>query len=293
MATSPNITPDPRNTTIADGKREVALTTTQVQPPTALYIQPEDSFTLTISQPTFAGANAYAVFLRWLRPDGEIVTIKKPFSITGVFTTFQFTLGEGFLLSAAITQPSVNIPEPGAVFFTLTIQRDLPEAGTSHAVLISDYLTNTHIPSWPFGRQIFPQEGPGRLRTIVGTVPAAGAEISEVVPVMTRWLLVAFRATLTTSAVANNRNIAFTIDDGSNVFFRSEGNDVITASSNGQVTLCNTGYVNPQILRASGVAPYSPMLLAAGYRIRTSTNLLDVGDFYSAPIYLVQEWVSF
>jgi hypothetical protein len=294
MATHPiaPAVPDPRNTPIASGKRAVQITASQVQPPTPLYLQPEDSFRLQTHMPTYLAPVQFFLMLRWLRPDGEITSIRKSFIMVGTQDQFTFALGEGFLLSATFA-PGTAIPlDPGAVFFTLILERNAPDGSTFGWVLISDYMSGYHYPTWPFGRQIFSQEGPGRLRSIVGTTPAAGAEVSELVPTNVRWELIAFRISLATSAAVSNRKPSFIIDDGVNTLFQSDSNLTVTASNNGQVTLCNTGFVNAAITNAASIAPCPPFMLRGAWRIRTTTSAIDVADQYASPKYLVREWVD-
>lgn len=292
MATSPNVTPDPRNATIASGKRVVQFATQDVQPPAPLLLQVEDSLTLTILAPTNLAAAQPILICRFLRPDGEIVLIRKTPPVVGDGWALNFTLGEGFLLSATVVINGLLVTQPGQFFAMLTIQRDLPETNGANFLLFSDYITATHFPSWPYGRQIQSQEGPGRIRTIVGTTPAAGAEISEAVPTTVRWRLLAFRFHLTTSAVAGNRNINFSADDGANIFYQSLFDTPQAASSTNNYQASNFGFA-PGVGGGQGWFPWpDSTLLDGGYRLRTATNGLLAGDQYTAPTYLVEEWVN-
>jgi hypothetical protein len=294
MATTPTnpAPPDPRNAPIASGKRAVSIAASQVQPPSPLYIQPEDSFALYVTYPLIPSPYTINLLLRWLRPDGEIVTIRRQFVLGASIGTFTFTLGEGWLLSATAVSVLNGVAEPGGIFVTFYVQRDTADASMVMWQLFSDYVSSGHFPSWPYGTNRFSQEGPGRIRSITGTTPGLGAEISETVPNNIRWLLLTFRASLTTSAVVATRKPAFIIDDGVNVLFQSDGSQSAVASNGVTNTLCNTGYLNVGISSASGVAPCPYILLGPGFRIRTSTLSIDVGDQYASPKYLVQEWVS-
>jgi hypothetical protein len=297
VGTPPHITdpggrPTPVSSPVQTRKREVQFATQQVQPPTPLYLQPEDSFRVQVHLPTLILPILFQVTMRWLRPDGEIVTTRKPFNATAAFQEFTFTLGEGFLLSANIS-PITALPlDPGTFYVNLLIERDTPEGGFYMWVLIADYMDGYHYPTWPFGRQIFSHEGPGSIRSIVGTTPGAGAEVSETVPSNVRWELIAFRISLVTSAVVATRKPSFTIDDGLNVLLQSDSNAAIAASNNGQATLANVGFANPIVTNAACLAPCPPIMLFAGFRIRTVTSSIDVGDQYASPKYLVRQWVS-
>jgi hypothetical protein len=242
--------------------------------------------------PTYLAPVQFFLMLRWLRPDGEITPIRKSFTMVGTQDQFTFALGEGFLLSATFA-PGTAIPlDPGAVFFTLILERNAPDGSTFGWVLISDYMSGYHYPTWPFGRQVFSQEGPGRLRSITGTTPAAGAEISETVPTNVRWNLIAFRAKLTTSAVAATRKPDLTIDDGVTILAQSGSNAAIVAINNATSTWCNSGYAGAINAAGDNMGPLPQIFLRGAYRIRTTTTALDVGDQWTAPQYLVQEWVD-
>lgn len=294
MATplTPPVALDPRNAHIASGKRDVQITASQVQPPTPLYVQPEDSFQLTILNPVLIYASPLRLLMRWLRPDGEIVSICKFLPPVLGQTVLTFTLGEGFLLSATVTPPDNSIPEPGGTFAILTVQRDTPETRMLHMVLFSDYLCTSHYPTWPYGRQIFPQDGPGRLRSIVGTIPAAGAEISELVPFNTSWNLLSIMYSLTTSAVAGNRQTELSFDDGASTYCRMVPQQAMAASTLHTITWaadCASFYDG---VRYGTTNLPVPCPLNGNFHIRTNTVNLDVADQYTAPTYLVREWIS-
>jgi hypothetical protein len=135
-------------------------------------------------------------------------------------------------------------------------------------------------------------EGGGALRSITGTDPAAGAEVSETVPTGARWQLIGFSVNLVTSAVVANRATSFFVDDGANVYFANTVQAVQTAT---QTIRCAFGPIG--VTGANGGNVYlagspDPLYLGAGHRIRTVTVNIDVGDNYGAPQYLVREWME-
>jgi hypothetical protein len=282
----------PGNATIASGKRALQLATQNVQPPSPLYLQIEDSINVQWSIPTLALPVTGEAFVRWLRPDGEIVSVRKLFQITSPVAGYQFTLGEGFLLSITISLYSVAVPDPGVAFFDVLVQRDLPEFLGCFWQLFSDYYTSAHLPSWPNGRTINAQEGPGHLRSITGTTPAAGAEISETVPANVRWRLIMGNAVLTCSANVANRNISFVIDDGVNILYRYISNTNFTAGSTGRHVFASQNLQGNVDASGQNLSIPDNLFLGAGYRFRTVTGGLQVNDQFSAPQYLVQEWVN-
>jgi len=66
------------------------------------------------------------------------------------------------------------------------------------------FTTNTPL-SMASAVSMLPLDGPGCLRSIVGTTPGAGAEISETVPTNARWEPIAFTARFVASATVANR----------------------------------------------------------------------------------------
>jgi hypothetical protein len=272
--------------------REVTLTAKQIQPPSPLYIQPEDTFYFQINAPTGAGNYVCNLSIRFLRPDGEISTTLKTVPIVGTLAFIVFSLGEGFLLSAAVANLANGSAEPGAVFVQLYVLRDLPQASLVVWTILDDYVTSGHIPSWPYGRQIFAQEGPGRIRSITGTTPGAGSEINEVVPPNVRWSLIAFFFKLVTGAAVANRFPRVTLDDGANVYFNS-GQPTAQVASTTDTYSATPGLPNGNDAGGVGIiALPQPLYLAAGHHVRTVTQNIQAADQYTAPQYLVQEWVS-
>lgn len=109
--------------------------------------------------------------------------------------------------------------------------------------------------------------------------PAAGAEFSVTVPVGETWELESVHATLVTSAVAGNRRVTLVIDDGVNILAEIvAGLDHIASTTIVYSYTADAGYET--VATRSGVIQQGipRMLLAAGYRIRTVTDALDVGD---------------
>lgn len=280
----------PQPSKIYSSPREVQLAAKEVQPPSPLYLQAEDSLILNLICATILVATSFSLQLRWLRPDGEIVSTRKRIDAPFLPQTLTFTLGEGFLLSATLTPLVLNPLQYNGVFCTLTVERDLPEAGFYHWVLFADYISGNHFPTWPYGVQIKLTDGAGRIRSITGTAPAVGADVSETVPSSVRWRLLSFTATLTTSAVVANRFPVYVIDDGANILFRSPPVASVPASTTVSLNLENVGSTVGASV-STQVLPYdSSILLAASFRIRTVTSLIDAGDQWTAPHYLVQEW---
>lgn len=158
--------------------------------------------------------------------------------------------------------------------------------------LLQGYVTTATRLAWP-GSPVLPlPSGPGRLRVILGTNPAAGSEISETVPTGARWRLISFRYTITTSGTVANRSPVLTIDDGTNVLWETWSNVAVTASS---TVAYNAGAGAPFLAynTAGNLLPLPTTLeLPGGSRIRTVTGNLQAGDDFAAPVYTVLEYIE-
>jgi hypothetical protein len=130
------------------------------------------------------------------------------------------------------------------------------------------------------------------MRSITGTDPAAGVEISETVPAGVRWRLLSFRAVIVTDATVANRQPSLIVDDGTNTVHQSGANAAVAASAGaGYMWGAGVGAFGATGNGNQGSVP-NPLMLAAGFRLRTSTLLFAGGDNWGAPQYLVEEWLE-
>lgn len=132
----------------------------------------------------------------------------------------------------------------------------------------------------------------GNIRSITGSVPGAGAEINEVVPANAVWRLLAFKFSLTTAVTVATRIPHFVLDDGANGYYEKP-------AQQGQLASLTVKYQaatgDRDIATNDTVANTnlpSPLMLPGGHRIRTLTTAIQAGDQYTAPQYLVEEWIS-
>lgn len=131
----------------------------------------------------------------------------------------------------------------------------------------------------------------GRIRSITGTDPAAGAEISEVVPDRRRWRILAVRFSLTTDATAADRIVHLHLDDGTSIF----ADVCVTTAHAASITKVYnfSNYGSTQLAPTTCLyIPLPPLPLMPGYRIKTITDNLQAGDDFTAPQLLVEEWID-
>lgn len=151
-----------------------------------------------------------------------------------------------------------------------------------------------------FGEQ---GEGRGQIRTITGTNPAAGAEISETVPTNARWKLLSFTAVLVADGNASNRFANLVIDNGTTANRRAGPmrQGVAQTASQTRTHIWSIGH-GPMSRDADNITDTDSILvgyfmgdvglLPPAARIRTITTGLLAGDNYAAPIFQVEEWVT-
>lgn len=200
-------------------------------------------------------------------------------------------LVEGWLVSIQ-TYASAGTPRRGQCFVRVELVQGDTGALVSVTTLLQNYVESKHAINWPGSPLVSSVDGPGCLRSITGTDPAAGVEISETVPAGARWRPISIASLFTTSATVATRVIAWVIDDGANNVLATL--DVQSQVASQAVTHSLAALGNA--LGASAVVGTAClpalMTLPAGARIRTSTVLIQAGDNWNAPQMLVEEWIE-
>jgi len=270
-----------------------------VPPPASAIYQPSPVY-LTGEEELRASslANASGLGLtisgRILRPDGTISPIKfthAPNSTRTIATTI-VGLSEGWLLGLTV-RATTGAPAFGQTWVLLELLRGGGGATDVVQTLGMGFVTANTPLNWPGGVNFLPTDGPGHLRSIVGTTPAAGAEISEVVPTGARWEFLAFRALFVTSAAVANRFPSFIVFDGSSGDYQN-GAIVAQAASLSIKYHLAPGAPAPQLDGNNDLVIPAPVgiRLAAGFAINTGTANIQAGDQWSAIRYLVREWMT-
>ncbi len=131
----------------------------------------------------------------------------------------------------------------------------------------------------------------GRIRSITGTDPAAGAEISETIPDRRRWKLQGLIFTLVTDSTIATRSISIVIDDGTTPLYQRPFLATQAASLTYIYSFYNWTDFETQI-DSRVFIPLPTFTLSSGFRIRTTTTDLQAGDNFSAPQLLAEEWLD-
>jgi len=271
----------------------ISFLTERVPPPAWLYVGPDDR--LRIEAATGIAGVTLRLDVRLLLPDGQVNSSVWTFQPTddSVINTWWETLAEGFLLSAFFSTDSL-VPPRGCWVRCLLVRGGGGGASLAQAIVMG-YMGQRDGLAWPYPRYESLVGGVGRQRVIVGTDPPAGAIITETVPAGVRWKLITVRCWLITNATAGNRyvSLALAIDWVGDYWLHVPSVATQPASTtyyyNWAIGL--TPYVSTSGNNIAAALP-DQAPLTAGMQLRVVCGGLLAGDNFSAPRYLVEEWVE-
>lgn len=230
---------------------------------------------------------------RLVAPDGSVNAIRNELAPTSdrLASTVIANAREGWLLHGQVRVLS-GTPKLGQLFARVEVVRGRTGDVIPLATLAQGYLAELSNLPWPHRFNAALGETRGYMRSVTGSDPAAGAEVSETVPTGAVWRLVAFRATLVTDATVANRRVNLTIDDGTNtLLLKPPGAD--QAASLTYIYQADANGAAAALLSTTQALPLPPdLFLRAGFRIRTATNSIQAGDNWAAPQLLVEEWIE-
>lgn len=299
---NPTLPATPDQQTVGGYSAQAAVATTGhvvtfnlkgVAPPSNLYISPDDQ--LFVSALSTVTGETLSIFWRTLGTDGYIHQGNDALVMTSIGSSMNklIPLGEGFLLNVEVSN-SLTTTQRGQFHFAVYLFRGgSVAAGSQSALLLQDYVDGFTAMGWPGGRIISSVEGPGAIRSIVGTTPAAGVDISETVPARRRWRLQSFLHSLTTSVTVANRQVQLRITDGTNVLWVSEVEATQAASLTNTYSWAVGSGTNQTTFQVNTISrTLAAMVLEPGWKIQTVTTAIQAADQWTAPNYSVEEWIS-
>lgn len=254
-----------------------------------LYLTGEDNLRLTTFG-SLAGA-VVAIEGRMVLLDGRVVAFAErhvPNSDRTAAASLH-GLGDGYLTNVQL-RLSTGSGGLGRVFGVLEIVRGLSGGVQPLATLVQGYITTNARRAWPGSPIESSVNDRGWLRAFQGTDPAANVEISETVPANTRWALWSFFAALVTDANVANRTVTLIIDDGANVVWQQDASAAQAAGLTRQYEAFNFGAAADLVGSTFRLPAPFPIVLPAGFRIRTSTANRQAGDNWGAPLLVIEEW---
>jgi len=203
-------------------------------------------------------------------------------------------LGTGYLLNITAIAASGAAPQIGQIFVIIEIVRGLSGATILLGTLVAGYLTSTQSIGWPgtpIDNTLTQFQGSGRI--VLGTTPALGINILETIPTSARFQILAIGFQLFTSVVAANRRVFLAFVHSTFNYVELQAAADATAN---QVAHFTWGWNLPlasDVVNAIFSQPIpADSLMFAGDTFSTITNGLDPGDQFSAPRYLIREWME-
>ncbi len=260
-----------------------------VVPSQTIYFQRNDQLGWSIL--TNSNNIALRINYRWLTPDGEIKEGELNAPPIAISAAFSFPLFEGWLLSFALRITSGSVPGQW-LFAQAFITRGFAGivGGPTSGLIWQGYVNATTSSGWPGTPSKEVIDGAGTFRTIIGTTPAAGAEVNESVPNNRRWQLLAFHARLVTNATVSNRNATLGVSQGGVSLFL--GSAYLNHPASTTIDYSAAPFVDGtgHIAGFSQLDFLLPIPLRPGSTISTSTGNLQAGDQWSTVGYSVLEW---
>lgn len=274
----------------ADGSA-LAPSVTPFAAPGAWFFDLSDALRVT----SFNGQAGVSIALegRFLNEDGQTTVFRLPHTPNTDRSTKSdtFPMGNGWLVGLQV-RATAGTPRRGQCYVVVEVVRGSSSSQESLGALLQGYVTTTMRLAWPGSPIVESASGPGALRSITGTNPAANAEISETVPTNARWRLLALFATLVTDANAANREAALTIDDGAAVVARYPAGQNNIASLTTRYVWAAAGARFTIAQDRTIVVPIADVWMPDGYRLKTVTTNLQVTDDWSAPQLWVEELIE-
>lgn len=209
-------------------------------------------------------------------------------------------IGKGYLTNVVVVAyvtaalGDIVAPPVFTTFARVTVIRGYSGGTMTIGTLLQGYVTASVGIAWPGSPITHSADGVGYVRTIDGTQPPPGGDITETVPLAARWRLLHLLVSFTTSAVVGNRTGILRIKD---VSFADR---LLLANVTSQPPSTTWQYNwAPGFPMSSGGAglylttPLPPdLFLRSTEGFTTSTLGFSAGDQWGVPRYTVMEWLE-
>lgn len=262
-----------------------------LSPASYLYIYREENLEWNLWN-AISGA-VYTISGLQIGTDGalhELQFVRTPTS-DRVLNTYTFPLDEGFLLGLTVRVSSGAVTR-GSAYTQVSLVRGSGVTLLPLHTLLADNVATLSRLGWPGSPIRQSIEGPGTIRFVIGTQPAAGAELSETVPAGARWRVLGWRSALTTSATASDRRPTARARSGANAICRWNAPVVQPASYVSTYMWGAGGWGNTPVFAFSSEWAMNEVILLAGQILDTLTTNIQSGDQWAAPAMLVEEWIE-
>ena len=197
------------------------------------------------------------------------------------------------VLPISLEVRTTNTPvRRGELFARVTLR----VGGKDVELLSSGYLSDGVSLRSPNGKLEGFTEGPGLIRTFIGTNPAVATQISETVPTNARWKLKAIAANFVADANAADRFPNLTLTDAVPLeMWSSKIGFAITANLSVRVQwIAGHPTTDTALTPTLPIETGIPMdiILRAGSTITIPVVSIQAGDDFSAPLVSIEEWLQ-
>ena len=227
---------------------------------------------------------ATALRLRGMTREG-LFSYRAVVPATARGTDFDFRIPDfPIVLTVDATEESVN---QGEIYI-----RVLVLANTDPLVeLCSGFVYAGKSPTWPATTGLDRIPGHGNIQNILGSNPAAGAEISETVPSGRLWVLKSMSFELVTDANVGTRRVHVVLNDAVGQKIECFGTIDQAASLTRQYSCALYGSVPDETDGTTNIIllPHEAYITGLG-SITTETKNIQTGDNFTAPKYTIEEW---
>jgi hypothetical protein len=262
-----------------------------VQPPSQYYVTRDDVLQLTVATPIVA--TDVQLSLRFMSAQGEILPRFEEFTVQPTGATpavLKFQNAEGYLVSASILTP--DAPR-GQCFVSLAIRRGGGTADKTFGdVLIQGYPGAVGGIAYPQTPNESALAGRGRMRSIVVTVPAAGADFTVTVPAGVQWILRALTGTLTTAIAVVNRQASVEVTDATPHVLLRSASSVLQVASLADVYSWFAGGAADTAAPVLNAGLPEEFRCLAGWIIKSVTAGIQAADQWTAITLTVEEFIG-
>ncbi len=268
----------------------VSFQTDKILPPSALYIGPNDSIVINVSNPSITVT--LTVWYRILRPDGTLIATRQVFTSSNPPGVLNFSIppAEGFLLSMVIQATGLS---RGQCF----VRAFLAPGGLAQTVstlahmFLQGYSSNIDLLCFPQSLAESSLGGRGWLRDIQ-VANVTGTSWSLTVPAGVHWLVRAITFNFIASSAVSTRTIrAQVLDPAGNNTFVVAAPATVVASSFTIYTFA-PGLTSASLSGVQTAGFASELIVPVGWFLAASAVAGDAADQFSNIFVTVEEWVG-
>jgi hypothetical protein len=263
----------------------------RVYPGNSIYVDDQDQLLIRLYSSLSGGV--FKCLVRVLTDSGDLRTGEYLLTSSADRSKQEtrISIPAGYLIGVSVFA-STGTPRRGQTWCVMALERKTPSGLYLVQPFGQNYVTSDSACFFPGPNAHDSIEGPGFIRDIAGTSPAAGAEINETCPTGARWRLYAVYLHLTTAVAAANRIVAIQINSGSTQPYLLENGTVQTASLSWYYAFANGLVIANPIPTVYNAAFPSQVLMMAGDKLVTASTALQAADQYGMPWYQVEEWIE-